>query len=369
VPNIDFTDSTAYNINDTFYQGLLDSFRKQGIPGTVMLLKKPDEPLWISASGKSNLDKNTDMSIGDHFHIASITKTFVSVCVFKLIEEKKLKLTDTLAALLPEMKGKIANAENATVRNLLSHTSGIPDYYVELVFDINRINDPKYSYTQDDFLNVIYNKPALFNPGSKWQYSNTNMVLLLKIVEMLERKNMQEVMQERIFTPLGMSNTYLSRRSDGYLVRGYADYYNCGKIMDVTDYAQAVDGSAGGGMVSTAYDLYLFAKAIFDGSLLSSGSIEQMEESVTIPQDEILHKTMGFTECGLGIMKLVTPGGHTGWGHTGNIFGFGGQRIIYFPDIDTYFILLVNRGWDNDESGNLLWPYSWENIFDKAVAQ
>jgi len=164
-----------------------------------------------------------------------------------------------------------------------------------------------------------------------------------------------------------MTSTYLSRRSSKDVIRGYSDYYGSGKIMDVTCYAESLDGSACGGMISTAYDLYQFIKALFNGTLLSANSIKLMKETVPIPPDDMLNKTIGFDQCGLGIMRVTTPGGHTGWGHSGNMSGFSGQRMCYFPDIDTYFILVTNRGWDNDEIGQLLWPYTWTNIFEKMV--
>ncbi|GAB3256407.1 serine hydrolase domain-containing protein [Larkinella harenae] len=349
LPSVPSNSPTNYTThpNQAFYQQQLVEFsRAWNRPGAIMLLKRTDAPVWIGAVGKSNLEHQTDLRINDVFRTGSITKTFVATIVMKLKESNQLRLDDNLATLLPDVDGRIPDAQTITVRQLLSHTSGIFDpTNNDLQYQLDILNNPQRRLQQstDELLQrYVYGRALVFPPGDRFGYSNTNYWLLGKIIEKVRGQNLQLVLEELITKPLGLTQTYLERRDDRNVVRGYTDFYANGKLMDVTllDRADS-EGQANGGLISSAEDLLKFSEAFFSGKIVSLASVREMMTVQPVRN--------GTNEYGLGLDSYNSPKLGIGWGHNGTLLGVD-ANWFYFPDKKAVYILFGNNGVGADKS-------------------
>lgn len=330
------------------YLAQLENYRKNThSPGAILLVSRQDEPLWVGAAGHSNLEHQTAMRTNTPFRTGSITKMFVATAVLHLAEEGKLSLDDPLSERLPKVTGQIPDAEKITVRYLLSHLSGIFDppnesnrYKLDLVNDPEGMDKKTIDRLLDEY---VYGKPLHFEPGKGYAYSNTNYWLLGQIIESVTGKTVQQVLDQLIFIPLGLTDTYLEQRDDRNVARGYADIYGDGALLDVSRWDRAdTDGKADGGIISTAVDLMKFMKALMEGEIVSPASVEMMKQVQLENCDNI------FCEYGLGL-ELWRTGAGTGFGHNGGSVGIE-ANVIYFPETGNLTVIYKNNGNGSDKS-------------------
>lgn len=189
--------------------------------GNVLIADK-GEIVYQKSFGYADLAKKTSNTKDSRFDIASISKTFTSVAILQLKEKRKLRLDDKVQLYLPEFP-----YSNISIRNLITHTSGLPDYNLyESAIEAN----PNILISNKDILLYLKNwsKPLEFEPGGKWSYSNTNFSVLALITEKITGLSFEKYLQRNVFTPAGMKNTYiledyLHRRKDEYRVTNH-DY-------------------------------------------------------------------------------------------------------------------------------------------------
>lgn len=350
IPQPDVIDDVSYANHPKHQQYLeqLESYRKNtGSPGAILLIQRQGEPLWVGAVGKSNLEHQTDMRTNTPFRVGSITKMFVAAAVLRFVEQGRLSLDDQLGARLPKVVGKIPQSDKITIRHLLSHLSGIVDppneskrYQLELVDNPERMDDKSIDQLLEDY---VYGKPLHFQPGTAYSYSNTNFWLLGQIIESVDGKTVQQVLDELIFTPLNLKHTYLEQRDDRNVARGYADIYGDGNLLDVSRWDRAdTDGKADGGIISTATDLMTFMSALMQGQIISPASVELMKQ-VQLPGCDNI-----FCEYGLGI-ELWRFGSEIGFGHNGGSVGIE-ANIIYMPETGNLTVIYKNNGNGSDKS-------------------
>lgn len=310
-------------------------------PGAIMLVNRQGEELWIGATGQSNLEHQTAMRTNTPFRTGSITKMFIATAILQLRERGKLTLNDPLTLHLPGLAGKIPQAEQITVRHLLSHLSGITDPPNESIrYQLDIVNDPAgFGALSTEALleTYVYGKALNFTPGAAYRYSNTNYWLLGLIVENLAQKNLQEALDELIFSPLNLTQTWIEKRDDRNVSRGYADFYGGGNLLDVSAWDRAEgDGKAAGGLISTAADLMTFMKALFGGQLLPLSVVEEMK------QIQLSDCNSPDCEYGLGLELWRTTVG-TGYGHNGSLIGIE-ANVLYFPETGNLVVLYKNNG-------------------------
>lgn len=324
------------------YQNELEKYKKNTFsPGSILLIDKPGEPLWIGATGRSNLEYQTPMKTIHQFRTGSITKMFTAVVIMRMVEEKQLFLEDKLIDLLPETSGNIEKADRITLRHLLSHLSGIIDPPNEsLSYQAEIINNPTYMYDMsiEKMLDqYVYGKKLHFEPGTGYSYSNTNYWLLGLIVERKSGLTIQSLMNDYIFTPLSLTHTYLEKRDDRNVVRGYVDFYNNGILMDVSQWDRAEgDGQADGGLITNAEELNKFMRALFSGQLVSLSTLEEMKK-IQLPG-------CNSPECeyGLGLELWRTDAG-IAYGHNGSLAGLE-ANALYYEETGGISILYKNNG-------------------------
>ncbi len=252
------------------------------------------------------------------FKIASISKLYIAAATSKIIYEGSLSLDKRLAEYLPDLDGRIENAEIITLRMMLQHRSGIPNFY-----------DEEYGYPWGETpmstwktLELVLDMPADFKPNKKYEYSNTNYLLIGEILDRTLGYSHHQYIKEEILIPLELNDTYslLSEINLDDLTSGY----HIGWDMDVKQNNYIIPG---GSMIATIKDVGVFLRALIDGSLLNK-------------QEQEIYSSIYKYE------------------HTGLLPGY--QSIArYNEDIDAVVILFINT------SGN-----SWsktESVYKKIV--
>jgi D-alanyl-D-alanine carboxypeptidase len=255
-----------------------------GVPGVVGAVGGAyvdGKPVGLGSAGSRLLGGGGGrIPVNARFRIGSQTKQMVATVVLQLVEEGKLGVDDKLGDLLPVVveKDLVTRAGEITVRQMLRHTSGIPDWYAgkpnpdgsegeEPSFDVF---DFTTHYRPLDLVKWSRDRPRTGEPGEKWSYSNTNYTLLGMIIERLTGHDLATELHRHLFGPLGMTKTYLPVKPPegikGPHGHGYYPDAN-GRLRDV-DRLNASIGGAAGGVVSTAHDVSAFQRAFTQGKLL-----------------------------------------------------------------------------------------------------
>jgi D-alanyl-D-alanine carboxypeptidase len=269
------------------------------------------------------------MRPADDFRIASVTKPFVAAVVLQLVGEQKLRLDDTVEHWLP---GVVPGGRRITVRELLNHTSGIPEYFEDARVQ-KALEDRHAVISPRKLIARAVSHPLSFEPGRNWGYSNTNYLLLGLIVEKVTGKSIRAELTERIFRPLGLTHTALEgpgRRHDK--MRGYQISAG-GSARDLTDLTLGGPWSDDG-IVSNADDLGRFFSALLGGTLLQPRELRAMK-TVAFPGSTV-GIVSGGGAAGLGIFKSLA--GCVAWGHGGQLPGYttsvyasaDGSRVAIF---------------------------------------
>ena len=252
------------------------------------------------------------------FRIASISKMYIAVAVTKLVNDKQLSLDKTLADYLPELVGRIENADKITLRMMVQHRSGIPNYTDYPGFWVN-----DYSKNNKESLDLILDTPADFEPDNKYRYSNTNYLLIGEILDKTLGYGHHQYIKNEILKPLGLNHTYslLSEVALEDVMSGY----DTGSDADLkpNDFV-----SPAGSMVATAADVGIFLRALNDGSLLNDN-------------EQAMYSTIYVYE------------------HTGLLPGYS-SIAKYQKDIDTVVIQFVNT------SGGYSWSIS-EKVYNRII--
>ncbi|MEO1654071.1 MAG: serine hydrolase domain-containing protein, partial [Bacteroidota bacterium] len=335
-----FPDSSATHPKANIYQEILDRNQRNGLVGAVLLVKDQNG-LWQGASGKADLASNVDMQSCNTFLIASISKVFTSAAVYRYVERGILSLDDPIRNWLDaQVVDKVKNAETAQIQHLLAHTSGIADYYTTQ-FDLDRINRAN-DWTKEEVLEYVYGKSPSNGVGETYYYSNTNFLLLAMILERASGKSFEQIYQEEVFDPLGLSSAYYSESQPipAGAVKGYVDLYDNGQFAESDFlYREELGIGGDGGVAINAYDLAVFLEQLGKGGLLSQSSLDQMFNWFPLPEDYIWEE-LGQEENGFGIEKFNTRFGFA-IGHTGGIDGFS-TYAFYFPEQEATYVLLIN---------------------------
>lgn len=347
-----FQDSSATHPKAHIYQEILDRNRRLGIIGASLLIKD-EAGVWLGSSGKADIASQVDVNSCNRFMIASITKVFTAAAVYRYIDKGLLAMNDNVADFLSaEDVEKIENVATARIEHLLSHTSGIADYYT-LQYQLDQINNVYNNWSQQRILKFAYGKPATHPVGQTYFYSNTNYLLLGMLLERVSGKSLEQVYQEELFDPLGLTSAYFGKGepipSDA--VKGYADIYGNGRYVESEFLYKDELKTADGGIAANAYDVGIFLEKLMKGQLLSEESMAELTNWFELPEPWV-YEELGHTQNGYGIEYFNTPYGYA-VGHTGSIFGFYSLGF-YFPETDRSFVLLTNSAtYDNTPKTNI----------------
>lgn len=240
-------------------QEQVDEAIEHGFDGMIVYIDQAGRPPRYFASGWH--DRTSGIPANPHalFKIASISKLYDAVAVTKLVSDGRLSLDQTIADYLPELVGRIENADKITLRLMIQHRSGIPNF----------TDTPNFwaapTETYEESLALILDKPANFKPGEKYEYCNTNYLLINKIMDNALGYNNFRFIQEEILIPLNLDNTF-----------GSLSEVNIEDVMSGYHVGYPFDLKAEGehGMLATAEDVGTFLRALNDGSLFKPGEQE-----------------------------------------------------------------------------------------------
>jgi CubicO group peptidase (beta-lactamase class C family) len=281
-----------------------------------LILTKDGEAMYSRAFGYSQIKggERKPLTTETKFRIASITKMYTAVMIFQLIEEGKLRPTDTLDKFFPQ----IPNAAKITIGHMLTHRSGIHDMEADGTWG-------KQARTKEEVLARIAQGQPDFEPDAMHRYSNAGYVLLGYIVEKVDGKSYQEALKARITSRIGLKDTFLGTGNLDPAKNEALSYRYAGGWREAAELDFSVPGGAGA-IVSTPADMAKFIQALFDGKLVSAGSLQQM-------------RTMREAE-GMG-MEEFSFGGKTLYGHTGGT-GSSGAWLAYLPEEKLAFAYTTN---------------------------
>lgn len=341
--NFNFADSSQSNPNHLKYQSLLDELTSEGVVGITMSVYDNNYGIWIGTSGKADLHNNIGMKPCNISRMGSTVKMFTSTIVFMLQEEGKINLDDQISSYLQgDNIDKIENAEMATIRQLLQHSSGIYNYIQNLRFQTASLNDLIKTWYPDDLLQYAFNRNAYFSPDEDVTYSNTNYILLGLLIEKIEGKPLFQVFEEKIFEPLGMASSQFAGKDpvpDG-IVRGYVDLYSNFQVIESTYYSGWDYYTADGALISNPYDMNVFFRALMSGPLINSTSLNEMLTWKTPKEQDPEFYEIHY---GLGIFKMTTSKG-VAYFHSGDAIGYY-ANMLYFPDDSTTIVYAVNSNY------------------------
>jgi D-alanyl-D-alanine carboxypeptidase len=301
-------------------QSALDALTASGqAPGALARIGDESGSVTLR-SGRAELGGEAPMVGEDgRFRIGSITKSFVAVAVLGLVEEGRVALDDPIDAYLPGVvhgtgAGAAIDGRDITVRQLLQHTSGLPDFLDHVPPDPERPVAPA-----DQIARALEHEPEFSPPGSAWAYCNTGYLVLGMLVESVTGQDIASVLGERIIEPLGLTATYWPPDGERALRGPHAHNYLAampgGDLLDVTELEPSMAGAAGQ-LVSTPADLDRFWRALFGDELLEPALREEM--TVTVPRTAGGPPDDGY---GLGLFRVPLSCGGSYLGHTGDHLG------------------------------------------------
>jgi len=290
----------------------------RGMDGIIVYVDQSGQEPALYSAGWMNRENQEPADPHALFKIASISKLYVAAATTKLVNSQRLSLDDNLADILPQLKERIEYADQITLRMLLQHRSGIPDW----------IDDPDFPWDEpprdaSKVLELVLDDPADFKPDKRNDYSNTNYLLIGQILDKTLGYSHRQYIKEEILIPLGLTHTFglFSDVDPGEVMSGYDTHYDGDvKMLDFV--------SPSGAMVATAQDVGIFLRALNDGSLLNE-------------DEQKIYSSVYKYE------------------HTGLLPGY--QSIArYHKDIDTVVIQFVNTSGENN------WAIS-ESIYKRIV--
>ncbi|MDG4536980.1 serine hydrolase domain-containing protein [Streptomyces sp. AV19] len=297
---------------DTVRQGLDALVRSDGVPAALASVRDRDGRTRSYAAGVGDLATGAKVPRDGQVRIGSNTKTFTAVVVLQLVAEGKIDLDAPVDTYLPGLvRGKGIDGRRITVRRLLQHTSGLPDYSKG---DLQ----PRY-YDPRDLLGIALQHKAEFAPGTKWAYSNTNYVLAGLIVQKVTGHALGAELDRRIIQRIGLRHTYFPAPGDKTIrephPKGYYRDSAGAPMADATEWDPSWAWAAGQ-MISTNSDLNRFFTALLAGRLLPPAQLAQMR--TTVPAEAF----GPGVRYGLGLISRPLSCGGVHWGHGGSMTGY-----------------------------------------------
>jgi CubicO group peptidase (beta-lactamase class C family) len=304
---------------------LLSAYTKQNKLNGAVLVAQKGKIIYEKGFGYRNAETKTPNDINSIFQIGSITKQITAAVIMQLQQEGKLSVQDKLSKYFPGF----ANGDKITIENLLTHTSGIYNYTNDTVI---MKNDVTRHYSQEEMMKFFKNYPSDFEPGTKWNYSNSAYSILGYIIEKVEKRPYEKVMRERIFQPLKMTNSGFdfTNLSSPNKTKGYFSLASTPVPAPIVDSTIAYSAGA---VYTTVDDLYKWERAIYTNKILKPESWK----TVFTPYKNKYGYGWGIDSL---YGRLITT-------HSGGIHGYS-SNILRFPADE-----LVIIAFDNSSSNAL----------------
>ena len=326
VPTASAQDEPAADPSQTAIDAFVQSqMHEQRIPGLSLAVTIDNELIFTRGYGVANVELRAPALAESVYEVASLTKQFVAVAVLLLAQDGKLAVDDPVSRYLPESP---AAWEKITLRHLLTHTSGIPDFD-----DAGQPLDPRREYTEDEFVTAATRLPSRFPPGARWSYSNTAYVLLGVIVHRVSGLSYGDFLRTRVFSRLHMGNTNVNHPDDllPFRVAGYR--LEAGLLKNQEYLAPTQCATGDGGLVSTVVDLAKWDAAIQSGALLPPKAWDEIFRPVTLNSGKPFPYGFGWF--------IRDQAGRPYYEHSGHLQGFA-SHILRFPRARVSVVVLAN---------------------------
>jgi CubicO group peptidase (beta-lactamase class C family) len=325
-----FTDSFGQSKQDKEMIKQVDKFIADNYPsyapGCAVLIAKKGEVLLEKGYGTTNIELNVPMQAGMVFRIGSITKQFTAVAILQLFEQGKIALTDSIQKFIKDFRFK---GKTITIENLLTHTSGIKGYEE---IDAKLPNPMRIDFFPKTVIDSIDRLSLEFEPGTRYNYSNSNYFILGYIIEKVSGLSYPQYLRDNLFKPAGLSSTYYESHTE--IIPNRASGYSLadGKYWN-TDFISMSLVYGAGALRSTVADLYKWHKALYEGKLLKKETFLKAIKPYTLADGKPI-------EYGYGLFNK-TQSGINSIGHGGAIDGFRAVEM-YYPKEDLFISLLCN---------------------------
>jgi D-alanyl-D-alanine carboxypeptidase len=331
------TGNTGQASQDALNAALEQSFSESGAPGVVAAVQTPDYT-WVRALGVADRTSEEPMTPDVYHRIGSVTKPFTISLLLQAVDEGLLSLDDTIDRYVEG----VPNGDKITLRQMANMTSGLATYSDTKGFDGDPGADPYKVWEPEELAQIgIADSPA-FDPGTEFQYSNTNTVLLGLVLEQVTGESIGELYRERIIEPLGLKDTSFPDTSDtslpephaqGYTLQGQSDR----EPVNATDWNTSWTWTAGE-MISTVGDLLAYGRALGTGKgLLSPAQQDERIDSLVSDVPPLNQPPFkGDFGYGLGLTKE-----HEWIGHGGEMPGYN-TSLFYHPELDAVMVVEVN---------------------------
>src|SRR3954451_14671177 len=299
---------------------------KSGAPGAIVYVRTPTG-VRVGVAGFADRARHVPMRAADRYRIASVTKAFVSVLVLQLEAEGKLDIDDPVERYLP---GLVPNGGAITLRELMSHTSGLFNYTDDASFTNDPLTNFARAWAPRELLGLAFAHPPNIAAGTNRSYSNTNYVVLGLVVEAVTGKTLAQVLHERIFTPLGLRSTSFPLTID--LTPDFVHGYTKLPGTALADASRRINPSwawAAGAIVSNARDITTFYRALLTGKLLPPSQLDELETPSANAGNDGLGVANSFLPCGRAV------------GHNGDFLAW--RTIVYStPNGKRQAVVMVN---------------------------
>ena len=334
-------------LNEQFQQELTKLQDQFQFPGATAAYILPDGTIGTFAIGMADVELKISMEPNSRMLAASIGKTFVGATILALVNDSLLHFDDPISKWLGDKPWfmSLPNNSTVTVRQLLNHTSGIPNHVEDGQF-LQALRDSlllsSQSIQPEELIKFVLNKPALFKSGEKWAYTDTGYLLLGLVIEKVTGRSYYKEITNRFLEPLHLTHTTPSDRLElPGLASGYMAEDNIFGLPAKTTVSAGVMAWnpgiewTGGGLVSNSKDLVVWAKALYEGKAFNGDYIDNLLQSVQISEDEI--------DVRYGTAVAIyqnTPFG-TVYGHGGWIPGYS-SSLRYYPEYKVAIAFQIN---------------------------
>lgn len=302
---------------------------ERGTPGISIVVARQGKILYAKGLGVESLKTGKKMTPDSIHELASVSKQFTAAAVLRLAQEGRLSIFDSISKYFPSAN---KNWDGVTVKNLLQHTGGLPDY-------LESVNVAK-DYTPAQLVATIREKPLKFTPGRQWEYSNSGYMLLGFIVEKVVRTPLANYLDRTIFKALGMRNSLGNDPSSKRIVMGYSKAN--GKIVEQGKTSRSLSQTGDGEVMASAIDLAKWEASLWNDKILDSEQRQLMFEPCPVP---MVADDPNSPRYGMGWVIGKTSAGKKMMNHGG---GWMGTATLIHRDLEskTVFIILCNADFE-----------------------
>ncbi|WP_055495413.1 serine hydrolase [Streptomyces sp. TP-A0356] len=307
------------------------AMREAHVPGATVGLWTADNGSYVRSFGVADKSDGRRMSPDLSMRIGSETKTFTVTALLQLVDQGKVGLDDRIG----QYVSGVPNGDRITLRQLAGMRSGLFNYSQDDAFSGALMSDPQRPFTPRQLLDYAFRHPVLFPPGQRFDYSNTNLILLGLVVEKVSGRRLEDFIHGNILVPAGLTHTLFPADATfpAPHAQGYTNQTTSGKVEDATDWNPSWSGAAGA-MISDLQDLHTWARTVATGRLRDGGTlISPALQKQRLVTPATMVPGIGY---GLGVFNVQ------GWiGHNGSLPGYE-SLTVHLPSARATLVVLLN---------------------------